>query len=64
DHEILCQIVRIADAMCLNLGIGLRIPLDLSKIGFEQIGLTSGKFSELQEKLKRMYMEQKAQMLE
>jgi HD-like signal output (HDOD) protein len=64
NYEILCQIIRIADAMCLNLGIGLRIPVNLSKAGFEQIGLTEEKFNELQERLKRIYIEQKAQLLE
>ncbi len=64
NHETLCQIVRIADAMCLNLGIGLRVPINLSKAGFEQIGLTEEKFNELQEKLKKIYIEQKAQLLE
>ncbi len=64
NYETLCQIVKIADAMCLNLGIGLRIPVNLSKIGFDQIGLTEERFYELQERLKRIYIEQKAQLLE
>ena len=64
NHETLCQLVRIADAMCLNLGIGLRVPINLSKAGFEQVGLTEEKFNELQEKLKKIYIEQKAQLLE
>ena len=63
-YESLCEIIRIADAMCLNLGIGFRVSFDLAGIGFEQIGLTEGKFNELQEKLKRAYIEQKAQLME
>ena len=62
--ETLCQIVQVADAMCLHLGIGLRVEVDLSKIGFEQLGLTESRFNELLEKLKRDYLSQKAQLFE
>lgn len=63
-YESTCQIIRTADAMCLNLGIGMRIPVDLQTIGFEQIGITEGRFLELQDRLKKIYIEQKSQLLE
>lgn len=64
NHETLCQIVKVADAMCLNLGIGLRVPVTPSEIGFENIGLAEERFNELQERLKKIYIEQKAQLME
>lgn len=63
-HETLCEIIKIADTMCLNLGIGLRMPSTVPAIELERIGIAEEKFNELQEKLKRAYVEQKAQLME
>jgi HD-like signal output (HDOD) protein len=63
-YEALCQIVQVADAMCLNLGIGMHAAVDISKIGFEQIGLTTTQFNDLQERLKHDYIEQKGKLFE
>ncbi|MFZ5996139.1 MAG: HDOD domain-containing protein [Nitrospirota bacterium] len=64
DYEPLCQIIKIADAMCLNMGIGLRVPGTSAEIGFEHIGITADRFNALQEQLKKTYTEQKAQLME
>ncbi|MEW5744030.1 MAG: HDOD domain-containing protein [Nitrospirota bacterium] len=64
NYEILCQIIRVADAMCLHLGIGLRAVVDPDTIGFSQIGLTGKQFTSLTERLKKDYIEQKSQLLE
>lgn len=62
--EPLCQLVRIADAMCLHLCIGLRASVNPDTVGFEQIGLTAGQFNELMDRVRKTYVEQKAQLLE
>jgi putative nucleotidyltransferase with HDIG domain len=64
NFEILCEIVRIANAMCLNLGIGLRRPVNISGIELERLGMSEERFTELQNRIKKVYIEQKAQLLE
>lgn len=64
NFEILCEIVRIADAVCLNLGIGLRRPLNISDIELERLGISEGRFGEIQETIKKTYAEQKSKLLE
>ncbi|MFO0752705.1 MAG: HDOD domain-containing protein [Thermodesulfovibrionales bacterium] len=64
NHETLCEIIKIADTMCLNLGIGLRMPDSIPAIELERISITEERFNELQEKLKKAYVEQKANLME
>lgn len=64
NSETLCQIVRIADAICLHLGIGLRAVVNPDTVGFEHIGMTASQFNELMDRVRRAYIEQKAQLLE
>ncbi|MBF0558739.1 MAG: HDOD domain-containing protein [Nitrospirae bacterium] len=61
-YETLCQVVQVADAMCLHLGIGMQVAVDFSKIGFEQLGLTAEHFETLLKKLKEDYISQKGQL--
>lgn len=63
-YETMCQIVQIADAMCLHMGIGMQGPVEFSKIGFEQLGLTTRRFNSIQENLKRDFDAQKEHLLE
>lgn len=59
--ESLCQIIRVADAMCLGLNIGFQtmdVPVDL-----EAIGITGEKYSEIKKKVGMAYAEQKADLL-
>jgi putative nucleotidyltransferase with HDIG domain len=63
-YGTLCQLVQVADATCLHLGIGMQSAVDLSKIGFEQLGLTIAKFNSLQEKLKQDFYAQKDHLLD
>ncbi|MBF0505281.1 MAG: HDOD domain-containing protein [Nitrospirae bacterium] len=63
-YETLCQIVQVADAMCLHMGIGVGATIDFSKIGFEQLGLTETQFRTLQERLKHCFNEQRDRLLE
>lgn len=64
NFETLCEIVRIADAVCLNLGIGLRRPLNVSNIELERLGISEERFGEMQETIKKTYAEQKSKLLE
>ncbi|MDA8215132.1 MAG: HDOD domain-containing protein [Nitrospiraceae bacterium] len=64
NFETLCEIIRIADAVCLNMGIGLRRPVNVSNIELERLGMSEDKFAELQDKIKKAYTEQKAKLLE
>ncbi|BCB96434.1 metal-dependent phosphohydrolase [Dissulfurispira thermophila] len=64
NFETFCEIIKIADAVCLNMGIGLRRPVNISNIELDRIGISEEKFSELQEKIKKAYTEQKAKLLE
>lgn len=64
NFETFCEIIRIADAVCLNMGIGLRRPVEVSNIELERLGMSEEKFNELQEKIKNAYTEQKAKLLE
>ncbi len=63
-YETMCQIVQVADAMCLNMGIGMLGAVDFSKIGFEQLGLTTSRFNAVQEDLKRDFDAQKEHLLD
>lgn len=62
-YETMCQIVQVADAMCLHMGIGMRTAIDFSQIGFEQLGLTTTQFNSLQERLKHCHAEQRTNLL-
>ena len=63
-YSTLCQIVQVADAMCLHLGIGMQGGGDFSTIGFEQLGMTTTRFNLLKEKLKQDFDAQKDHLLE
>jgi len=63
-YGTLCQIVQVADALCLHLGIGMQGGVDFSKIGFEQLGMTKTRITSLQEKLKQDFDVQKDHLLE
>ncbi|TAN44301.1 MAG: HDOD domain-containing protein [Nitrospirae bacterium] len=62
DFEVQCLIVKIADALCLNLNIGLRSSTELTNIELERLGLSQEKFGEISEKVKTTYLEQKSQV--
>jgi HD-like signal output (HDOD) protein len=63
-YEMTCEIIKIADAMCLDIGIGLRMPAAVSVIELERIGISEKRYGELQEVLKKNYIEQKAELME
>lgn len=62
DFEVQCLIVKMADALCLNLNIGLRSSMELSNIELDRLGISQTKFNELSEKVKAAYLEQKTQV--
>lgn len=64
DQEVTCELIKIADAMCLSLGIGLRMPVAVPVVELERIGMSENKYIELQEVLKKSYIEQKASLIE
>ncbi len=63
-YGTMCQIVQAADSMCLYMGIGMQGAVDFSKIGFEQLGLTTSRFNAVQEYLKRDFDAQKEHLLD
>lgn len=62
DYEVLCEVVKVADAMCLHANIGLRVPVDIASVDLERLGLSDKSFADLSEKLQKAYEEQKTQM--
>lgn len=63
DYEALCQLVRIADIICLNMNIGIRGSVDVSTTELEGLGLSENKYSEIREMVSKTYLEQKSQMM-
>ncbi|MBF0328276.1 MAG: HDOD domain-containing protein [Nitrospirae bacterium] len=62
DYEFQCLIVKTADALCLNLNIGLRSSVEMSDIELERLGISKDKFAEISEKVKATYLEQKSEV--
>ncbi len=58
----ICNIVRVADQICLNLGIGLKEPF-LNKIDFESLGITEDAINELIGLFKIKFEQQKDYLL-
>ncbi|GAB5046994.1 HDOD domain-containing protein [Thermodesulfovibrio sp. TK110] len=58
----ICNIVRVADQICLNLGIGLKEPF-LTKIDFESLGMTEDSINELIGLFKIKFEQQKDYLL-
>lgn len=63
DFEALCDIVKAADTICLNLGIGLRKPEEMLPIDTERLGISESMLKKIEEKIKKTYAEQKACIL-
>lgn len=62
-YEIACQLVRIADYLCLHIGIGFQREIDLTNIGAEYIGYNEAKINSLIEKIQKIYEEQKSSLM-
>ncbi|MGB9822394.1 MULTISPECIES: HDOD domain-containing protein [Thermodesulfovibrio] len=58
----ICNIVRVADQICLNLGIGLKEPF-ITQIDFESLGLTEDAINELIGLFKIKFDQQKDYLL-
>lgn len=63
-NEVACQITRIADAICLYLGIGFKREIDISQTGLDTIGYDNKKTEALLEKINTIYNEQKSSLLQ
>ncbi len=63
-YEVACQITKIADAICLHIGIGFKREIDLSTIGVEYIGYSESQLSNLIERVAKAYTEQKASLMQ
>jgi putative nucleotidyltransferase with HDIG domain len=61
--EALCQIVSVADAICLSLSIGLKGP-DNVKVPYNVLGLSESGYNKFLELFKANYAEQKAKLTE
>jgi putative nucleotidyltransferase with HDIG domain len=64
NFEAACEIVKVADAICLNLGIGFKRTASISNIDLEHLGIPAENFVKLQDEVKHIYAEQKTQLLE
>jgi putative nucleotidyltransferase with HDIG domain len=62
-YEALCQIVNVADAMCLSLSVGLKGP-DTIKVPYNIVGLSEAGYTKVLEMFKGNYAEQKAKLTE
>ncbi|MCX8070691.1 MAG: HDOD domain-containing protein [Thermodesulfovibrionales bacterium] len=62
-YEVACQLVRIADSICLHIGIGFQREIDLSQIGAEYIGYNDKKINSLIERVQKIYEEQKGSLM-
>lgn len=63
NFEVACEIIKAADAICLNLGIGLRRTVSIPDIDLERLGISTEGFVRLQDEVKRIYTEQKTQLM-
>lgn len=63
-YEVSCQITRIADAICLHLGIGFKRDIDIANIGLDSIDYDIKKMDKLIEKIKTTYEEQRTTLLQ
>jgi putative nucleotidyltransferase with HDIG domain len=62
-YEALCQIVNVADAICLNQSIGIKGP-DNIDVPYAALGLSNEGFSSIMDIFKKTYAEQKAKLTE
>ncbi len=63
-YEASCQLIRIADAICLHIGIGFKREIDLYTLGLEYIGYNEKQVQDLIERVKKAYVEQKTSLME
>jgi putative nucleotidyltransferase with HDIG domain len=62
-YEALCQIVGVADAICLTQAIGIKGPDNIT-VPYETLGLSEASFNSVMEIFKKTYAEQKAKLTE
>jgi putative nucleotidyltransferase with HDIG domain len=62
-NEGLCQIVSVADALCLSQSIGIKGP-DRIDVPYETLGFSSEGFNSFLDMFKKTYSEQKAKLTE
>jgi putative nucleotidyltransferase with HDIG domain len=63
DFEALCQLVKAADALCLDMKIGISREGGISAAELEGLGLSANRLAEIREMVARTYAEQKSQMV-
>jgi putative nucleotidyltransferase with HDIG domain len=59
--EAICEIVRVADAICLSLSIGMKGP-DNIRVEYETLGFTEANYASIIEMFRKTYNEQKAEL--
>lgn len=63
EYEALCQIVNVADAICISQSIGLKGPENV-KVPYHMVGLSTAGYDKFLELFKANYAEQKAKLTE
>jgi putative nucleotidyltransferase with HDIG domain len=61
-YEALCQVVNVADAICLKQSIGIKGPEDI-EVPYSVVGLGEAGFNKVLDLFKTTYSEQKAQLM-
>ncbi|HIJ59407.1 MAG TPA: HDOD domain-containing protein [Nitrospirae bacterium] len=62
-YEVACQLTKIADSISLHIGTGFQREVALSDIGLEYIGYNEETITDLIEKIKKVYEEQKGSLM-
>ncbi|MCE5311904.1 MAG: HDOD domain-containing protein [Nitrospiraceae bacterium] len=62
-HEVMCNVVKVADALCLNLGIGFQLSKEIPDIDIQAIGLTKEGLDAIGAEVETALEEQMAELL-
>jgi putative nucleotidyltransferase with HDIG domain len=62
-YEGLCQIIMVADALCLTQAIGIKGPENLT-VPYDTLGMSEANYNKILERFKETYADQKAKLTE
>lgn len=62
-YEVLCQLTKVADAICLHLSIGIKRPISLEEIDLESLGIAKNKIDSIFERVSKEFASFKASMM-
>jgi len=62
-YEVMCSLVKVADALCLNLGIGFQLSNEIPDIDIQALGLTKESLDAIGADVETSLQEQMAELL-